>query len=598
MGIFRKTFYACAATYVVFSYNPQWTRRKFGPLPLEPLTLHPPSRAECLKMLASSSQEDQALDVLVVGGGASGAGVALDASIRGLRVGLVEMNDYASGTSSRSTKLIHGGIRYLEKAVMQLSYQQLKLVTEALSERAVMLHQAPHLCRPLRTIIPCYGVHDSLQFTAGVMAYDVLAALNRGTIEFSNLLEHREIFKLMPVIKVQSEYRQALNFAATYFDGQMDDARVCLSAVLTAACYGAATVNHCKLLRAELRDDGLLKVTLRDQRCQADFSVITRSIVNCSGAFSDDVRRAISPETASSVMRPSSGTHVVLPAKFCPPEGNALIVPSSDGRVIFSCPFQGKCIAGTTDNPCTVSDSPTATKDEVKFILKNLSEYVTETLTPADVLSCWNGIRPLAIHEGESGATSTENIVREHVISRDKLMPSVLHMTGGKWTTYRKMAEECVDRLMKEVLGKPAGKCVTSETLLIGAHGLAEASQRQANPAVPADTHRYWLAAYGDRWAEVEELALATEDGMSRLHPEFPVVRGEVLYAARHEHCETVEDFLSRRCRMSFLNATAAKASVSAVASVLAKEKKWSRSQHSAEESAALATINREFFAH
>jgi glycerol-3-phosphate dehydrogenase len=264
--------------------------------------------------------------------------------------------------------------------------------------------------------------------------------------------------------------------------------------------------------------------------------------------------------------------------------------------VIFSCPFQGRCIAGTTDNPCGVSESPFATTSEVDFILNNLSEYVSVPLTRDDVLSSWNGIRPLAVHDG---AGSTENVVREHVITRDRKVPSVLHMTGGKWTTYRRMAEECVDQLMKDVLAKPTvGECLTADILVIGAHHLDQEAQRVPSPLVLSDTRQHWLAAYGDRAHEVEALGLSMPDGMARLHPQFPFVRAEVLYAARHEHCETIEDFLSRRCRMSFLDAKAAKESVAAVGSVLAKERRWSKLQQAAEEAAALTTIEKQFFSH
>ena len=600
MGLFRKAIYAGFATYFLFSYNPEWTRRKFQEkIPLEPLTMHAPSRTECLRMLAQSSQPDKPLDVLVVGGGASGAGVALDASMRGLHVGLIEMNDYCSGTSSKSTKLIHGGIRYLEKAIMQLSSQQLNLVIEALRERTIMLHQAPHLCHPLRTLIPCYNMTDFWQYVAGVAVYDVLAASVRGTIEFSTFFEHRELFKLFPKIKLQSKHREVVTGAATYFDGQMDDARMGLAVVLTAACYGAAVANYCKLVRVEQMDNGLIKATVRDQRGGAEMTITTKSIVNCAGPFSDQVRSLVAPPDAQpNIMRPSSGTHVTLPAKYCPAAGNALIIPSTDGRVIFSCPFQGKCIAGTTDNPCTVSENPAPTKQEVSFILKNLSEFLSEPVPEKDVLSCWNGIRPLAVDDRHSNSSKTENIVREHIISRDKYLPNVLHMTGGKWTTYRKMAEECVDNLLVNVLTNATVEgSMTSETLLIGAHDLAKISQQARNSAVPDVTHDYWLSAYGDRLPEVENLALHTPGGMKLLHPEFPVVAADVIYAARHEQCETVEDFLSRRCRMSFLNATAALAAVPTVASILAKEKSWSSARQKHEETAARATITAQFFA-
>ncbi|KEG12484.1 putative glycerol-3-phosphate dehydrogenase [Trypanosoma grayi] len=585
-----------AAGFIGFSYtNPAWTQRHFDTRKVPPLqVMENPSREECLGRLKAFNTADSPMDVLIVGGGSVGAGAALDAVTRGLSVGLVEMNDYASGTSSRSTKLIHGGIRYLEKAVFQCDVQQLKLVAEALKERIIMIHQAPHLCHDIATIIPCYDPFDIIMYWCGVKVYDLIAMWERGTLRYAGFLTPYNTLKRFPLLRHENHNGELLLGAVQYYDGQMNDARLCLSVALTAASYGAATANYAKVEKMEVvqnkMGEPVVKSLVRDRVKQENFTVYSKAVINAGGPFSTQVQQLIAGKSTTR-MAPSSGTHIVVGPKYCPKD-SAMVVPSNDGRVVFGISWLGSCLVGTTDNKCEVTEDVRPSEADVQFLLKNLEEYVGK-VPREDVLSTWSGIRPLALPDETSG-NDTQSIVREHMISVDKenLMLSV---TGGKWTTYRKIAQDTVDRLRDTVLQKraPFKPCVTEDLQVIGAHNLAVVPATAPN-GIPDDVHGHWRSNYGDRYDVLLDMVRQNPNLLKRLHPEEPIVEAEVVYASQREHCERVQDFLARRTRVSFLNVEHAKVMIPEVARVMAEMKHWGRAKKNEELANAFSSL--EFF--
>ncbi|EAN79704.1 glycerol-3-phosphate dehydrogenase (FAD-dependent), mitochondrial [Trypanosoma equiperdum] len=576
-----------------FSYtNPKWTQRRFNPKNVPPLLYQQtPSREDCLKRMEAFNSPENPMDVIIVGGGSVGAGVALDATTRGMTVGLFEMNDYASGTSSRSTKLIHGGIRYLEKAVFKLDMQQLMLVAEALRERIIMSHQAPHLCRSIPTMIPCYNPIDIAKFWCGVKLYDIIAMWERGTLEYAGYLTPYAALKKFPYLKNGTNNGKILLGAVEYYDGQMNDARLCLSAALTAASYGAATVNYAKVEKMEVvqnkMGEQVVKATVQDRINSNTLTVYGKSVVNAGGPFTARIQKLITDKT-SVRMAPSSGTHIIIDRKYCPRD-SAMVIPSNDGRVVFSAEWLGGCLVGTTDKGCEVTEDIRPTKSDIKFLLNNVEPYVGK-VSEKDVLSAWCGIRPLALPENAEGS-DTQNIVREHmvVVDKDNLMVSVV---GGKWTTYRKIAQDTVDALYSSLLkGRVECKpCITEELQVIGAHEL-ETVPEEPKISISNKVHKFWRRQYGDRYHVLADMVREDPSLLKPLHPEEPVLAADVVYSAQREHCERVVDFISRRTRLSFLNVEHAKAIIPEVAQIMATTKNWSRARKSEEVAHALAAL-------
>eukprot|EP00672_Neobodo_designis_P023512 CAMPEP_0174830062 /NCGR_PEP_ID=MMETSP1114-20130205/2317_1 /TAXON_ID=312471 /ORGANISM="Neobodo designis, Strain CCAP 1951/1" /LENGTH=718 /DNA_ID=CAMNT_0016063845 /DNA_START=47 /DNA_END=2203 /DNA_ORIENTATION=- len=439
------------------------------------------SRARGLQQLERSAGKggddfSEAFDLLVVGGGATGSAVALDAAARGMRVALVERGDFACETSSKSTKLIHGGVRYLEKAIFGLNLKQLSLVFEALGERTTLLRQAPHLCHELATVIPCYSRSEAGFYWAGMKAYDLLAALGGSTLMGgSRFADIPETLGMAPHLRrtIGTELnRRDLAGSIVYYDGSMDDARLNLSAALTACAVGAAVVNHCSAvaIKPDVRrgDDGRRQpprnvVTVRDEVTGKTIDVKSKFVVCAAGPFTDQVKNLIQnpsdeqggsapPEKKKKGVIMSAGAHVTLPAYVTEPgspvaERAAVLVPrTKDGRVLFIAPWGGATIAGTTDREVDVPDEPQATEDDLDFIVSSVRDALESDVTRANVLSQWCGIRPLAPGDDDDTATGTQNVVREHAIH---VAPTgVCTVVGGKWTTYRKIGTEVVDALL------------------------------------------------------------------------------------------------------------------------------------------------------
>ncbi|ETN43411.1 uncharacterized protein HMPREF1541_02570 [Cyphellophora europaea CBS 101466] len=533
------------------------------------------SREEQISDLRKANSESSEIyDLLIIGGGATGSGIALDAATRGLKVALVERDDFSSGTSSKSTKLVHGGVRYLEKAVWNLDYGQYCLVKEALRERKNFLNAAPHLSSSLPILLPIQQWWQAPYFWAGTKAYDLLAG-SQG-LESSYFLSKKRALEAFPTLK------KDLVGALVYYDGQQNDSRMNVSLALTAALYGATTVNHLEVTSLEKSESGrICGAKVRDlipgrdgsdPAGSSDFTIRARGVINATGPFADAITQMDNP-CQKDLVSPSEGVHVVLPRHLGPPNNLGLLDAStSDGRVMFLLPWEGNIVAGTTDSACTVSDSPTAKEQDINFILKEVSKYLSPAvnLQRSDVLAAWSGIRPLM---RDPNSANTESLVRNHLVT---VSPTgLLTCAGGKWTTYRQMAEDAVDEAISVFNLRPTapkhavdvsgdfaaheerrldGACQTQHLKILGAHGYSNTLYidliRQYG--LDADVAAHLARAYGDRAWEVA--TLSTE----RVSRKYPITQGEIEYCVRNEYAATATDFLARRTRLAFLDAEAA----------------------------------------
>ncbi|XP_073124398.1 glycerol-3-phosphate dehydrogenase SDP6, mitochondrial isoform X2 [Henckelia pumila] len=549
-----------------------------------------PSRAVQEAALIGSSTANP-LDILVIGGGATGCGVALDAATRGLRVGLVEREDFSSGTSSRSTKLIHGGVRYLEKAVFNLDYGQLKLVFHALEERKQVIDNAPHLCNALPCMTPCFSWFEVVYYWMGLKMYDLVAG--RHLLHLSRYYSAKESTELFPTLATKGKDR-SLKGTVVYYDGQMNDSRLNVSLACTASLAGAAILNHSEMI-SFLTDEGtgrIIGARIRNNLSGKEFDTYAKVIVNAAGPFCDSVR-TMADKDAKPIICPSSGVHIVLPDYYSP-EGMGLIVPKTkDGRVVFMLPWLGRTVAGTTDSNTDITMLPEPHEDEIQFILDAISDYLNVKVRRMDVLSAWSGIRPLAT---DPRAKNTENISRDHVVCED--FPGLVTITGGKWTTYRSMAEDAVDAAIDSGKLSPTNKCMTYNLQLIGGDGWDPASftilaqqytrmkKSYGGKIVPGamDTAvaKHLSHAYGTL-AERVAIIAQNESLGKRLAHGYPILEAEVAYCARHEYCESAVDFIARRSRLAFLDTDAARRAVPRIVQILAAEHGWDKSRQKQE---------------
>jgi glycerol-3-phosphate dehydrogenase len=513
-------------------------------------------------------------DLLVVGGGATGCGIAVDAASRGLKVALIDKNDLAEGTSSRSTKLVHGGVRYLEMAVRKLDGAQYRLVKEALNERGIFLRNAPHLAAPLPLVTPIYNWLEVPYVYSGLVLYDLL--VGRKGIGRSTLIGRREALRRFPMLK-----SAGLKAGVVYYDGQFNDARMAVTLALTAQKFGAVVVNHVAAVGLEKENGRLCAARVRDVIGGDEFVVRARGIVNAAGPFVDRIRQMDEP-SAAPVLKAAAGIHIVLSGRFVPPDTGMLIPKTEDGRVLFVLPWQGHALIGTTDTPSEIVDHPQARAEEIDYLLRHVNRYFDLSVARSDVMSVWSGLRPL-VQNGH--AANTAQLVREHLILVSE--SGLLSMAGGKWTSYRKMAEEAVDRAIESFGLTPATSCRTHELPLVGAEHFARAAEQALidDYAIDADVAAHLHRAFGDQAQRVAELA--REGYAARLHPRHPYIEAEVVYAARHEFAERVSDVLTRRIPLALLDNAAARAAVPRTVSLMASEHSWN--QKRIEEEAAIS---------
>ena len=485
--------------------------------------------------------DDCLWDFIIIGGGSTGLGVALDAASRGFKTVLLEQSDFAKSTSSRSTKLVHGGVRYLQKG-------DVALVREALRERGILRRNAPHLVKDQRFIIANYLWWEKPFYTIGLTMYDWLA----GKLGFGRSLpvSKAKVIKAVPQIK-----QKGLRGGVVYHDGQFDDSRLAINLMQTAIEHGAVMVNHAKVTALLKTDGKITGVSVFDEIGKTSFDLKGKCVVNATGIFVDDIIKMDDSEKYPMV-RPSQGIHLVVDSSFLGGDDAIMIPKTNDGRVLFGVPWHNRVILGTTDTP--VKDfvlEPKPLEEEIEFILKTSAAYLVKPPQREDVLCVFAGLRPLAATKRNTDETKTKEISRRHkLIASDS---GLVTITGGKWTTYRQMAQETVDFGIKK-FGLQNKKCVTKDMKIRGYKITSDFSN--------------WRYVYGSDGDKILSLQAQNSEYAEKLHPAFDFTVAEVIWAVREEMAMTVEDVLARRVRALFLDARASIEMAPKVAKILAKE--------------------------
>ena len=517
---------------------------------------------------ALEAMNDREWDLCIIGGGATGLGVAVDAASRGFSTLLLEQHDFAKGTSSRSTKLVHGGVRYLQQG-------NIKLVTEALHERGILRKNAPHLVKDQSFIVPNYKWWEGPYYGIGLKVYDWMSgSLGLGP---SRLLSREETLQLAPTLDAEG-----LRGGVLYHDGQFDDARLAINLAKTAATHGAVLLNYCKVERLLKSGERIIGVEARDEEGELlggglsgdelsgsdrdgdaaggrRYEIRAKAVINATGVFSDSILRMDDPGSEP-IIAPSQGVHIVLDKTFLPGEAAIMVPHTDDGRVLFAVPWHNKIIIGTTDTPMkTVSVEPRALPEEIDFILQQIGRYLTKAPGREDIRSVFAGLRPLV----KGSSKKTAELSRDHLITVSA--SGLITITGGKWTTYRRMAEDTVNTAIARA-GLADRACITT-TLPIHGAGVVGPD----GVAVPTDFGAP-LYYYGSDAPAIRALAGSDPRLGGLLHERLPYVQAEIVWAAREELCMTVEDALSRRTRALLLDAQAAMEAAPLVAEILARE--------------------------
>lgn len=539
-----------------------------------------PSREDHLKKL-----QEEEFDVLVIGAGATGAGCGLDAASRGLKTAVIDRSDFAAGTSGRSTKLIHGGIRYLESAFMKLDYAALKLVFEALHERAFMLQAAPYMNRPLPIMIPIYTWWEVPYMWVGTKMYDLVAG-SKQYVPSSHYISAKEAMYQFPSLR-----KDGLKGALVYYDGQMNDTRMNLSVNLTAAQTGAALGNYVEVLSLLKNADGkVCGAHVKDTLTGKEWDIKSKSVVNATGPFTDGIRLMDDP-TTEKICVPAAGVHVVLPDHFSPDRMGLIVPKTSDGRVLFFLPWENGTLAGTTDSKSDITMTPSPTEEEISFIIKEANRYLASDVSEKDVRSAWSGIRPL-IKDPKHAGGSTAEISREHVV--DVSSSNMVTIGGGKWTTYRRMAEDAINKLVEvnPELKEKAKPCSTSTMQLIGADRVGEVCSQKFDKiavtlretySMDKDIAEHLTRNYGTRALQVAEITKngyldrAAGEGARRIHPRYPYLESEVVFAVRQEYAQKATDVLARRTRLAFIDSTTSVQVAERVVDIMAELHGWSK---------------------
>lgn len=489
-----------------------------------------------LKNLSRLGQEE--FDICIIGGGATGLGCALDAAMRGLKVVLIERDDFASATSSKSTKLFHGGVRYLEQAVKKLDMEQFRMVNKALHERKSLIKNAPHLAQPLALLTPCYSWWEGFYYAIGLKIYDWLAGK-------TNLAPSEWLSKEAAIRRVPQLKDDKLKSAVLYFDGQFDDARYALAIAKTADLKGAVLINHVETLGfVRNTEGGLSSLKVRETLQDEDYEIKAKLFVNATGPFSDHIRQLANPKAAQR-MRVSKGAHIVLPRDLMPGDTAVLIPKTDDGRVIFMIPWQRRLLVGTTDEECKLTEKEVPLeKDDVDYLLKYVNRYFKKEVKAEQIRSGFGGLRPLLQADPSDDAKS---LVRDHEVEIDKTS-GLISIMGGKWTTYRIMAKDTIDKC-EEILRGSVSECQTADQLLIGAEGFIKDDYKRLARrfGIPEYVTRRLNRRYGTEATKV--LMMIWKDPTLR-HPIIqgsPILKAEVMYVSIHEMACTLKDLMSRR---------------------------------------------------
>jgi glycerol-3-phosphate dehydrogenase len=516
------------------------------------------SRAEALKDIQSKS-----FDVCVIGGGATGSGCALDSQLRGLSTALVEAGDFASATSSASTKMVHGGVRYLEEAFRRLDPAEYKVVNRALHERIHMIKNAPFLAGAREFITPCYSRFDLAYYETGLKLYDWISG--SASLAPSHFVSREEVLRRLPNLNPQG-----LTGAVAYTDGQFDDARYNVTLVQSFAETGGAALNYARVASCA-KGGKLTAVTVQDQVSRQSFVVRARAFVNATGPFADSIRSMANP-AAKPRMRLSKGVHILLPADVLS-SGDAILIPKTeDGRVLFAIPWRGRVLVGTTEQEVAAGEELFLMREEVEYLLRHLNRYVSEPVKASQVVGGFAGARPL-LTAGDS--RDTKKLARDHQVELDS-QSGLVSILGGKWTTYRAMAQDTIDVVQKSLGGNPTS-CSTLNHPLVGSDGYSSDYWKALVVAfrVPESTARHLTEKCGTRAAQLLALIEKDADLGEPLVQGLAPLRAEVAFAARFEMAMTIEDVLARRIGLQFYGWAEAIAAAPATVDILARELGW-----------------------
>lgn len=488
-------------------------------------------------------------DLIIIGGGATGLGAALDAAVRGYKTLLIEQHDFAKGTSSRSTKLVHGGVRYLAQG-------NIKLVVEALKERGRLLRNAPHITSTQSFVLPVFSGWQKFYYSIGLKMYGLLSGrLRLGRTE---ILSKKQTEKLLPSLRSEN-----LKGSIKYFDGQFDDTRLAIDLASTAVYYGATVLNYCKATGLKKKDGKIVSVIARDELNDVEYELHGKSFINATGVFTDAVMQ-MDEASKHNIVSPSQGIHLVIDKKYFV-GGNALMIPKTDdGRVLFAVPWHNEVVVGTTDTPVTnISSEPKALEEEIEFIIKHFNRYCNTSIQKNNVKSVYAGLRPLVKH---GNGQKTSLLSRDHTIVVAK--SGLVSIVGGKWTTYRKMAQDAVNNAV--FVSKLKFTECSTQTLPIGKWGW------------PIDKTNHWHV-YGSNTKLIQKLIEENNSWKEKLHPSFPHIKAEIIWFIRNEMAMTIEDVLARRTRILFLDAQAAIDAAPIVAELMVTEMKkdeaWKKDQ-------------------
>ena len=523
-------------------------------------------RPEALKNIAGRT-----FDVCVIGGGATGAGCALDAQLRGFKTVLVDGGDFASATSSASTKLIHGGVRYLREAVTRLDVAQYRVIKRALGERALMMRRAPHLVRPLELFIPCFSWFDFLYYRSGMKLYDWISG--RSKLFPSRFVSRTESLRRLPRLSARAG---RLVGTIAYADGQFDDTRFNLSLVLTFAEAGGEALNHARVIGFNKGPDGkLVAAQMEDSLSHRRFTIEARVFVNATGPFSDSVRLLANPDLAPR-LRLSKGIHVLFPLELF--EGrDALVVPETeDGRVLFAIPWLGRLLVGTTESESNLNAEMLVQKSEAEYVLRQLNRYLRAPLTLEQIVSGFAGLRPLVSSGGNS---ETKKLIRDHEVESDS-ESGLISILGGKWTTYRAMAEDTIDRV-QSYLGSDVIVSSTRHHRLCGSQDYSPNYWRalMTDYALSESSARHLAGKFGTRAPRVLQLAAREPALMQPIIVGQAPLRVEIVFAIREEMAQSIEEILARRIGLQVYDWRLSIQAAPVVAFHLAQELGWSTAE-------------------
>jgi glycerol-3-phosphate dehydrogenase len=525
------------------------------------------NRKDALRSIAGNS-----FDVCIIGGGATGSGCALDAQLRGLKTVLFEASDFAGGTSSASTKIVHGGVRYLEEAVRDFDPAQYRVVTRALHERVRMLKNAPHLAHTMEFLLPCYRWTDVAYYDLGLKVYDWVS--RNASIFPSHFISKENTLRRMPGLK-----RENLLGAVVFADGQFDDARYNITLIDTFAAAGGEPLNYARVTRFEKDSGGRLRAAeIEDQVTRQKFMIHARAFVNATGPFSDTLRILATPGVAPR-MRLSKGIHILLTLDVLPSRDALLIPKTEDGRVLFAVPWMGRLLVGTTEQEVSIHDELYVTKEEVAYVLHHLNRYLERPVGTEQVISGIAGARPLV---SSTDARDTKRLARDDVLEIDS-NSGLISIMGGKWTTYRAMGEDTINAVQDQLrISRTVSP--TRDHSLLGAEGYSSDYWKKLveKYGITEQVANHLAGKFGTRAQVILELARQSHDLRQSVAPGLPVIRAEVVFCVRNEMALTIEDILFRRTGVQLFSWQAAIRAAPAIASILREELDWSADEEQA----------------